>query len=102
MSGILDVEDRHGDHHLFRFTEYEGALCGDCGRMLLGVMHDTPGEYRVLQNPADILRLLVKHSMPVSPTCRLVLVLYDTTVVDLGLRASQRIHARKCAVSFYA
>jgi hypothetical protein len=96
LSGIIELEDDCGAHHSFHFTERNGGLLGVCGRILLGVMLDTPGNRLAVADPFGMLQLIARHSVPCVSECRLMFVLWNTQ-----LPASERIHARRCVVSLH-
>lgn len=106
ISGILDIEDTEGKHHVFHFTERGGRLVGACYRMLLGVIaRDESGSCFAYSNPQAMLRMIAAHSVPCRSECNLMIVLCNLLRPSTKMPAhalSEHIHARKCAVSLHA
>lgn len=106
ISGILDIEDTEGRHHVFHFSERGGRLVGACYRMLLGVIaRDENGPCLAYSNPQAMLRLIAAHSVPCRSECNLMIVLCNLRRPPTRMSATalpEHIHARQCAVSLHA
>ena len=101
ISGILDLVDVHGIHHVFNFSEQGGRIIGECHRMLLGVMVGTQGERFARSNPLAMLRMLAEHSVPCRHKCDLFVVLCNIrpTLENLNNPPPEHIRVRQCAIS---
>ena len=101
ISGILDLVDVHGIHHVFKFSEQGGRIIGECHRMLLGVMARTQGERFALSSPLAMLRMLAEHSVPCKSKCDLFVVLCNTkpTLESINNPLPEHIEVRQCAIS---
>lgn len=102
ISGVLDLVDAQGSHHVFRFTERGGRLIGECHRMLLGVMARARGERFAPSSPLAMLRMLAEHSVPCKLECNLFVVLCNTksaTLESLNRPLPEHIKVRQCAIS---
>lgn len=102
LSGILDIEDVDGNHHLFDFTEIGGRLMGTCSRMLLGVVVDGNGVRCTPTNPVTMLRTLAAYSVPHVHQCDMLIILCNTrrlALRDLNEPLPEQIQARMCAIS---